>query len=111
MIFGLGLIPYGVNFTGVALVVSILAIGTGILQPTLLSMISKFSPDKEQGTILGLNQSISAFARVLGPLWGGFSYDFLGYQFPFLTGAAFTLLTFFVTLVMLNSGRLKEARL
>lgn len=109
MTIGLGMIPYGQNFLGVAIVVSFLAVGTGMLQPTILSMISRFSPDKEQGAILGLNQSFSSFARVLGPLWGGFSYDFLGYEAPFLTGAFFTLLTFLIALVLLNSGKLQEA--
>lgn len=107
MMIGLGMIPYGGNFYGVAIVVSILAIGTGILQPTILSMISKYSLEKEQGAVLGLNQSFSAFARVLGPLWGGFSYDFIGYQFPFLTGAAFTLLTFLLSFFLLKPERSK----
>ncbi|RJP56896.1 MAG: MFS transporter [Ignavibacteriales bacterium] len=109
MSIGLGMIPYGQNFIGVAIVASILAIGTGLLQPTILSMISRFSPDHEQGAILGLNQSASAFARVLGPLWGGFSYDFLGYEAPFLTGAFFTLLTFLIVLIFLNSQQLEQA--
>ena len=108
MSIGLGLIPYGVNFLGVAIVVIILSIGTGILQPTLMSMISKYSPEKGQGAILGLNQSFSAFARVLGPLWGGFSFDFLGYQSPFLTGAAFTLITFLITLIYLNTDKVER---
>ncbi|MCF8241220.1 MAG: MFS transporter [Melioribacteraceae bacterium] len=109
MMIGLGLIPFGQNFTGVAIVVSILALGTGLLQPTILSMISKYAPDKEQGAILGLNQSFASFARVLGPLWGGFSYDFLGYQAPFLTGAAFTLITFLMSIIFLNSKKMKES--
>ncbi|MDZ7763582.1 MAG: MFS transporter [Melioribacteraceae bacterium] len=108
MSIGLGMIPYGQNFWGVAVVGSVLSIGTGILQPTILSMISKFSPDREQGAILGLNQSIASLARVLGPLWGGFSYEFLGYEAPFLTGAAFTLLTFLIAAVLLNSKKLEE---
>jgi MFS family permease len=92
----LGAIPYGYNFIGVSIVVVILSIGTGILQPTILSLVSKFSPDNEQGAILGINQSLASLARVLGPLWGGFSFDYLGYYAPFLTGAFFT----FVTLVL-----------
>ncbi len=107
MILGLGLIPYGGNFLGVAIVISILAVGTGILQPTIPSMISKYSPEDQQGAILGLNQSISAFARVLGPLWGGFAYHYIGYQFPFLTGAFFTLITFFISFLMLKPERMK----
>lgn len=109
MTIGLGMIPYGQNFIGVAIIASVLAIGTGMLQPTILSLISRYSPDKEQGAILGLNQSASSFARVLGPLWGGFSYDFLGYEAPFLTGAFFTLLTFLIALILLNSQHLEQA--
>ncbi len=107
MIVGLTLIPYGGNFTGVAIVVSIMAVGSGVLQPIIPSMISKYSPENQQGAILGFSQSISAFARVLGPLWGGFSYDMFGYQYPFLTGAFFTLITFIVSFFMLKSDKIK----
>lgn len=93
MAIGLGLLPYGGNFTGVAIVISVMAIGSGILQPIIPSMISKYAPEHQQGATLGFSQSVSAFARVLGPLWGGFSFDILGYQFPFLTGSFFTFLT------------------
>lgn len=108
MMLGLGLLPYGGNFTGVALIAGVLQLGTGILQPTLLSMISKYSPSEQQGGVLGLNQSFASFARVLGPLWGGFSYEYLGYEFPFLTGAVFTFITFIITVLFLNSKQMKE---
>ena len=108
MMLGLGFMPYGVNFLGMSVIVTVLSLGTGLLQPVVLSMVSKYSPDHEQGAVLGLNQSFAAFARVLGPLWGGFAFDFLGYQFPFLTGAVFTFVTFFITLFLLNSGKKTE---
>jgi len=107
MIVGLTLIPYGGNFTGVAIAISIMAVGSGVLQPIIPSMISKYSPENQQGAVLGFSQSISAFARVLGPLWGGFSYDMFGYQYPFLTGAFFTLITFIVSFFMLKSDKIK----
>jgi predicted MFS family arabinose efflux permease len=91
---GLGLIPFGGNLLGVYLVCILLNFGTAILQPTLLAMISKISSENEQGIILGTNQSLSAFARMLGPLWGGFAFEYLGYQIPFLTGALFTFFIF-----------------
>jgi len=91
MMIGLFLIPYGGSFLGLAIIVILLSIGTGSLQPTLLSLISEVTPDAEQGVTLGINQSFSAFGRVLGPLWGGFAFEFLGYQFPFITGGIFTL--------------------
>lgn len=108
LMFGIGLIPYGYNFLGVSLVISALGVGSGILQPLLLSMISKYSPDNEQGEILGINQSFSSMARVLGPLWGGFAYEFIGYQYPFLTGGFFTLVTLILALVFLKNLDKKE---
>jgi len=93
MVIGLALIPYGGNFLGLSIVVSILAVGTGILQPIIPTMISKRASENMQGSVLGVNQSLSALARVFGPLWGGFSFHYLGYQFPFLTGAVVTFFT------------------
>ncbi len=102
MMLGLTLLPYGVSFTGAVIIVIILGIGTGLLQPIILSMISKYSPDREQGSILGINQSISALARVLGPLWGGFAFEFIGFEFPFLTGGLFTFITLIITIFYLK---------
>jgi len=103
MMIGLGGLPYGVNFLGVALIVGLLAIGSGTLQPTLLGLVSKEAHADNQGTILGLNQSLSAMARVLGPLWGGIAYDYIGYQFPFLTGGLFTFFALLFSFYFLNS--------
>jgi MFS family permease len=108
MVFALGLLPYGGNFAGVAFVISLMGIGGGILQPIIPSMISKHSPEHQQGETLGFNQSISAFARVLGPLWGGFAFQVFGYQFPFLTGAFFTLLSLIACFYFLRTDKLEE---
>lgn len=90
MMTGLALIPYSGSFAVLAVDAIILSLGTGTLQPTILSLISEVASESEQGITLGVNQSLSAFGRVLGPLWGGFAFEFLGYPFPFLTGALFT---------------------
>jgi MFS family permease len=96
MMIGLAFIPYCGTFAGLAVDAVILSIGTGTLQPTILSLISEVTSETEQGITLGINQSLSAFGRVLGPLWGGFAFEFIGYPFPFLTGALFTLIILLV---------------
>ena len=101
LILGLAMVPYAGNMTGLIVVIVILALGSGSLQPTMLSMISKNSSESEQGFTLGVNQSFSAFARVLGPLWGGFAFEYIGYQYPFLTGAVFTSIIFITSLYYL----------
>ncbi len=102
MMAGLAMVPYAGNMTGLIVVTIILALGSGSLQPTMLSLISKNTSESEQGFTLGVNQSFSAFARVLGPLWGGFAFEYIGYQYPFLTGAAFTAIIFVISLKFLT---------
>ncbi|PIQ09404.1 MAG: tetracycline resistance MFS efflux pump [Ignavibacteriales bacterium CG18_big_fil_WC_8_21_14_2_50_31_20] len=106
LMIGLGLLPYGINFTGVAIVSSIYAIGAGILQPTIISLVSKYSPEEQQGAVLGFNSSMGSLARVLGPLWGGFAFEFLGYGAPFVTGAIFTFLILLVTIYLIKTQKL-----
>lgn len=103
MIFGLAMLPYGVNFTGIVIISVILTFGTGILQPVLLSLVSKVAKEEEQGFVLGANQSLSAIGRMLGPLWGGFSYEYFGYQVPFLTGAFCTFLLLIFVLFFIKN--------
>jgi MFS family permease len=65
-------------------------------------LVSKFSNPDEQGGILGINQSLSALARFFGPTWGGFVYQFLGFQFPFFTGGFFMLIGTILSLKLLH---------
>ena len=88
----LAIIPYAGNFLWLAVDSIFLSFGTGLLRPTLLSLISEITSDAEQGITLGVNQSLSALARMFGPLWGGFTFQYLGYAFPFVTGSAFMFL-------------------
>ncbi len=65
-----------------------LALGNGLLHPSLHALLSRRSRDDEQGGTLGLNQSISALARVAGPTAGGLLFQTLGIGTPFLAGGA-----------------------
>ena len=94
----LAIIPYAGNFLWLAVDSIFLSLGTGMLQPTLLSLISEVTSNAEQGITLGVNQSLSALARMFGPLWGGFTFEYFGYPFPFLTGAAFMFLIVLATI-------------
>ncbi len=101
MMLSLAMIPYAGTFLGLAIVSIVLSYGTGTFQPTVLSLISEVTSETEQGITLGINQSLSSFARVLGPLWGGFAFEYLGYPLPFLTGSLFTFVIFLLTVFYL----------
>ena len=61
--------------------------GVGITQPTLQGLVSNGVSDQEQGTMLGTTQSVAALTRIIGPLWAGLSFDWLGPGAPYWSGA------------------------
>ena len=74
-----------------------LAIGTGIMNPSLSSLLSKSAPKDQQGAILGLNHSFSALGRVVGPGLSGILFE-SNVGAPFYVAAVVTMLAFFVSL-------------
>jgi DHA1 family tetracycline resistance protein-like MFS transporter len=79
-----------------------LAVGSGLGTPSLTSLISRRTEGSMQGVVLGAAQSMSSFARFLGPLWGGFTHQRLGHAAPYVTGGAFMVLAFLISLTALR---------
>jgi MFS transporter, DHA1 family, tetracycline resistance protein len=67
-------------------VLALLAVGSGLCGPALQSLISRRTDADDQGGVLGLNQSLSSLARVVGPLTAGFVFGRFGPSAPWLTG-------------------------
>jgi DHA1 family tetracycline resistance protein-like MFS transporter len=84
---GLALLPLAPPTVPMVAVFCLMAIGQGISNPSLQSLISRGTPEHEQGFVLGTNQSLSALARVVGPTAGGALYAGVGPSAPFWTGA------------------------
>lgn len=83
MALGLVAIPEAPLVLALAGACAVLAIGSGIHQPSLLGLLSRSSAEDVQGETLGLGRSMQALARTLGPLWGGWSFQALGAAWPF----------------------------
>ena len=83
MALGLAAVPAAPVVATLAAACSLLAIGSGIHQPSLLGLVSRLSSDAEQGETLGLSRSMQALARTGGPLWGGWAFAHLGPEWPF----------------------------
>ena len=89
---GLVFMGFSSNLILLLLLIFLLSVGNGMSSTVSISLLSQNIGPEEQGTILGINQSLGAFARFLGPTWGGFVYQYLGYQSPFVTGGIFMLM-------------------
>ncbi|PYV10190.1 MAG: tetracycline resistance MFS efflux pump [Acidobacteria bacterium] len=97
MVFGLSLMPAAPNVAVYCGILALIAFGTGINNPSITSLLSRSTSIDEQGGILGLAQSVGSLGRILGPMWGGFTFG-LDMRWPFLTGGAFMALAFLLSL-------------
>jgi DHA1 family tetracycline resistance protein-like MFS transporter len=67
--------------------VGLIALGSGLANPSLSAFASRCADAASQGVVLGVLQSAGAFARVCGPAVGGALYQAVGYQAPYLASA------------------------
>ncbi|HZA35148.1 MAG TPA: MFS transporter, partial [Vicinamibacterales bacterium] len=106
----LALVPVAATVPLLAGVAGLLAFGMGFNSPSLLSAISQLADPRDQGSTLGVSQSLGSLARIIGPLWGGWVFDQFGIGFPFVTSAAVMLLACALSLVAFNRLELGPAR-
>lgn len=52
-----------------------IAIGSGLVNPSLSSLVSKGAPEDKRGLIMGMYQSSGSFARIVGPPAAGLIFD------------------------------------
>jgi MFS transporter, DHA1 family, tetracycline resistance protein len=72
-----------------------LAMGTGLTNPSLSSLLSQSADKEEQGGVLGIGQSLSALGRVIGPSMAGVLFE-RSVGFPFWIGSSILFLSVIV---------------
>jgi len=87
---GLGLLglPFALALWRLLIVNTLLALGMGLLSPSITSLISQQAGIDERGGILGVSQSASSLSRILGPAIAGPLFEDFGRGAPYFTGAA-----------------------
>ncbi len=95
---GLSGIVYATGVATMILAMTILSLGLGMLNPSLLGSISLLSDKTEQGEVMGVLQSLSSLGRILGPALGGFYYDQIGPNSPFFFASLSMVLGFLIIL-------------
>lgn len=73
-IVGLVLLPLSGNLALLLVALTFLALGQGLTQPTLMALISRSAAAEEQGTVMGVSQSLASFGRIVGPPLAGYMY-------------------------------------
>lgn len=69
-----------------------LAMGDGLINPSLNGLLSRAAGADAQGQVQGGNQSMQSLGRIVGPFIGGLMYVNTGHASPFLAGIVVALL-------------------
>jgi MFS transporter, DHA1 family, tetracycline resistance protein len=85
---GLGLLALAVATTWPRLVgaLLLLVVGQGLVTPTLSSVVAGRAAAGRRGSVLGVQQSAGAAARVAGPAAGGWLFQHVGVAAPYVVG-------------------------
>ncbi len=89
---GFAIVGFATSWAWVVVGCLVMPLGFGLNNPALTSLVSRAAPEHEQGAFLGLNQSVSSFARMTGPPFAGFVFAY-GPEKPFLIGAGLLLVS------------------
>ncbi len=90
------------DLSALILALSVLAVGGGIFNPAISSLVSKEAAPTERGFVLGVYQSASSLARVIGPSVAGFIFGTFGHGAPYYLGAALMVPALFMSWVILR---------
>ena len=82
--------PWGLKMAILAPSLILAVVGYALLTPSVQSLVSRRADEHRQGEVLGVNQSCSALARILGPL-AALSLYKLDALLPFILGGAVVL--------------------
>jgi MFS family permease len=84
---------FGALLTLILVSLTLAVVGFALLTPSAQALISRRTDQDKQGEVLGVNQSASALARILGPLVGLPLYFLTAdHMLPYLFGAGLLLL-------------------
>ncbi|HTT79270.1 MAG TPA: MFS transporter [Stellaceae bacterium] len=84
---GLVIVPFSIDLPILLGAFALLAIGLGLSQPALNSLISRRAGDAEQGEVLGVTRSVGSLARVVGPPMAGYLFADIGHSSPYFWAA------------------------
>jgi len=94
---GLLLIAYAWQPWALFVGVALLALGSGLVNPSTTGLISLYANREEQGRVLGIFRSLGALARTFTPVLAGLVFWRYGSASVFVAGAGLALLAFAIS--------------
>lgn len=88
--------PLSRNLVMLALAVALIPLGTAFTFPCVTALLSRVIAPRERGLYMGMQQTYGGVARIVAPLFFGWSFDSLGVASPYFFSSAFILGTVFL---------------
>lgn len=101
LLFAIGLSSIAVspNIGLLTIAMTLLSLGNGLINPSTLGSISLLAPAEEQGSAMGVTQSMSSLGRIIGPAVGGAVYGYL-ITAPFIFSGLLAFIAFLIILAI-----------
>ena len=85
--------PLSRNLGMLAVAVALIPLGTAFTFPCVTALLSRVIAPRQRGLYMGMQQTYGGVARIIAPLFFGWSFDTLGVSSPYFFSSAFILLT------------------
>jgi len=92
LLLGYVFIPLTHSVPTLAVAAMMIPIGTALLFPATTSLVSRGARAGATGETLGVQQAFGGMSRLLGPLWAGVAFQYVGVASPFWIAAVLMLL-------------------
>ncbi len=73
--------------------IMLIPVGTALLFPASSSLVSRFAQRHELGATMGVQQAYGGVARLVGPIWAGYTFQRFGPGAPFWISSGLALAT------------------
>jgi MFS family permease len=85
--------PLSRNLVMLGVTVALIPLGTAFTFPCVTALLSRVIAPQQRGLYMGMQQTYGGVARIIAPLFFGWSFDSLGVSSPYFFSSAFILLT------------------
>jgi MFS family permease len=85
--------PLSGSLWTLALTVALIPLGTAFTFPCVTALLSRVTAPRERGLYMGIQQTYGGVARIVAPLFFGWSFDSLGVSSPYYFSSVFILAT------------------
>ena len=95
ILLGAGVVgmPLSRNLWMLAIAVALIPLGTAFTFPCVTALLSRVISPRERGLYMGMQQTYGGVARIIAPLFFGWSFDTLGVSSPYFFASAFIVAT------------------